>query len=983
MDGDEILFYIYMRAPALEMAANIWGAGKNAPAEFDPTNPDHNAHAYNNIYLDNTQIDGIGRPTHAYIHWDYVKVGIVPFQIKVRKEWNDDDNRDGKRSPSVTVNLIKDGVETGQSVILDESNGWESKFDHVLRYDYDTMLPDYDGLDDGHYIEYTFTEDDVPEYEMAYDKSGSDVIVTNLHIPEKINIPFTKTWEGDEDVMSEQRPSSIVVRLFANGVFTGQKMVVRPDEEGVWAGEFTDMFRYEHGQEIEYTVQEEYVDNYLATYDGTDITNAYYPYGDLSVEKVLENETAAAAEKEFTFTLLLKDSEGNDAVDKYNYTIINVNEPDIIVSDGTIGHGDIFTLKGGQKLIVTDIPSHFHYEVVEDKLPGFRIANKEHDTGEILTGIPSEAVFTNHYSSRGSAEIKAFKVLAGRDLMKNQFRFELLDEEDTLIRLVSNKVDGTVNFGSIRFTEADDGTERTYTVKERNTAKDGYTYDDTVYIVKVKVTDNGDGTMTSEIKYYPGDAQVFDETTEISMTSAYVFADRFEMTPEEWDALSEQEKEELVPKHQKPDYDPDDPASQLIQPVLVERNEALFHNEYHATGEITLRAWKQLIGRALADGEFTFDLLAEAEEEGQPSPVIQTKTNQADGSIVFDPIEFDETDIGKTYYYFVREKAGSDETINYDTSTFGYSVKVVDNGDGTLSFLQKNQSVAKEALEGDNKLLHIRVPYWGLDDGVGYGHDADYYLNAFNNKKFATYWPSDIMSAYESAAEADAATTGKPTGVYANPAISNDPPYAANLSGEMVYGSVRLSRWLEIPNIDGESVSILADGVREGLYPSITEALHYSIGGSSINWAYIEELDSQPASEWSHFSDYVPGKLYVVSNREHLNHNLVYIFIRYVDFYYLMPPGYKYEVTGETDEIPLFTNTLKEGSLSVTKLTKWNEGDEPDPNQVFHFKIRLVNPDGTPIDDQSMEYVPEQIENIGPVSETPSPEPTPSPDPEP
>ena len=75
---------------------------------------------------------------------------------------------------------------------------------------------------------------------------------------------------------------------------------------------------------------------------------------------------------------------------------------------------------------------------------------------------------------------------------------------------------------------------------------------------------------------------------------------------------------------------------------------------------------------------------------------------------------------------------------------------------------------------------------------------------------------------------------------------------------------------------------------------------------------------------------------------------------------------YKYEIDGE-GEIPVFTNTLKPGTLKIRKLTQWHEGDDPDQGQLFHFKIKLVNPDGTPFEDQTMEYQIREIENIGNV----------------
>ena len=384
---DAFSFYVYMRAPAKSACVtkdgkSLWGAGKDAPEnpeEVNPENADHNAHAYNNIFLDSTQVDAVGRETHAYIHWDYVKVGIIPFNLNVSKIWDDADDNDGLRGESVTVHLYADGEDTGETVVLGEDTDWAGVFPHVMRYDYDTMEPDYDGLDDGHYIFYSFVEDEINGYTMSYNRHDNDVEVVNKHVPETISIPFTKTWALDEDDL-DRRPASITVKLYADGVYTGQKMTVKPDEEGNWAGEFTNIRKYkDHGREVVYTVEEDGVEDYRVSYDGTNITNTFHPFGDLEVSKVLQNATAAAAENEFSFSLTLKDKDGNDLLDEYPYEILKPadeqpEEGDTVyekVSEGMIGNGGMFSLKGDWKLVVRDIPSHSTYQVTEDYKAGF------------------------------------------------------------------------------------------------------------------------------------------------------------------------------------------------------------------------------------------------------------------------------------------------------------------------------------------------------------------------------------------------------------------------------------------------------------------------------------------------------------------------------------------------------------------------------------------------------------------------------------
>ena len=104
-----------------------------------------------------------------------------------------------------------------------------------------------------------------------------------------------------------------------------------------------------------------------------------------------------------------------------------------------------------------------------------------------------------------------------------------------------------------------------------------------------------------------------------------------------------------------------------------------FTNAYHATGEFTISTRKELTGRALKDGEFSFELL---DSNGK---VIDTKANTANGTVAFGKISIDETSIGKTLKYTIREKNGSLGGVTYDTKEIPVSVKVTDNGDGTLT----------------------------------------------------------------------------------------------------------------------------------------------------------------------------------------------------------------------------------------------------------------------------------------------------------
>lgn len=84
---------------------------------------------------------------------------------------------------------------------------------------------------------------------------------------------------------------------------------------------------------------------------------------------------------------------------------------------------------------------------------------------------------------------------------------------------------------------------------------------------------------------------------------------------------------------------------------------------------------KQLEGRDLREGEFTFELV-----EG--NQVVDTATNAADGSVVFKAQQH-YTEPG-THVYTVREVQGDVAGVSYDANTYTVTVNVKDNGEGQL-----------------------------------------------------------------------------------------------------------------------------------------------------------------------------------------------------------------------------------------------------------------------------------------------------------
>lgn len=96
--------------------------------------------------------------------------------------------------------------------------------------------------------------------------------------------------------------------------------------------------------------------------------------------------------------------------------------------------------------------------------------------------------------------------------------------------------------------------------------------------------------------------------------------------------------------------------------------------DYSINTDLTIN--KELDGRELREGEFTFELVS---EDGK---VVSTATNSADGSVAFKAITYKTPG---TYNYVIREQKGSAGGVEYDSAEHTVVVVVTDNGDGTMT----------------------------------------------------------------------------------------------------------------------------------------------------------------------------------------------------------------------------------------------------------------------------------------------------------
>lgn len=169
---------------------------------------------------------------------------------------------------------------------------------------------------------------------------------------------------------------------------------------------------------------------------------------------------------------------------------------------------------------------------------------------------------------------------------------------------------------------------RWYTIREYAQGKDGVTYDANTYMVRVPLVDkDGTGTLTVDkdnIQFFAADGE----------------------TP-------------------------------------LDNNAVVFNNSYAAEGvDLTVTAQKQLTGRSMADGEFSFRLSCNDDPANE-----QTVTSDANGRIAF-ALHYDDKDgtgTQETHTYTVTEVRGDNDTITYDDTAYTFTVEVIDDGTGHLT----------------------------------------------------------------------------------------------------------------------------------------------------------------------------------------------------------------------------------------------------------------------------------------------------------
>ena len=321
---------------------------------------------------------------------------------------------------------------------------------------------------------------------------------------------------------------------------------------------------------------------------------------------------------------------------------------------------------------------------------------------------PESKTFNNTFTpNAANATIELDKALSGRDLVNGEFKFVLKDDQGNQVGSEATNQNGKITFPSIKFEK--EGTYN-YTVKEVKGENNTINYDESEKHVTINVTKDGNNLKAEVV--YP-DGKTFNNTFTPNATNASIELDKkldgrdlvdgefsFDLYEGSnklqtvtnkngkvaFDSISYKEVgehtytiKEVKGENNTINYDEsekqvtvkvtrdgDNLKTEVIYPESKTFNNKFTPNEAKATIELE----KQLAGRNLADGEFSFDLY-----EG--SNKLQTTTNK-NGKVTFDSISYKE--VGE-HTYTVKEVKGTDSTIAYDESEKHVTVKVTRDGD--------------------------------------------------------------------------------------------------------------------------------------------------------------------------------------------------------------------------------------------------------------------------------------------------------------
>lgn len=596
----------------------------------------------------------------------------------------------------------------------------------------------------------------------------------------------------------------------------------------------------------------------------------YTAVGGLQITKVLNGRDMEAGQ--FTFTVTPEDKDSADKLGlaegatEFTNTAKAAGEVDTI--DVLAGKNVIFTQADAGKTFIYTVaekegdnsaytydntPRTVTIEVKDNKNATLTVTTTVKKGSEVVdiqsvtTGGKDQkkatVAFENTYNANpttlggeGNVKINAKKSLTNRPMVAGEFTFNVKDKNQNPVTSGANSADGTITFAPVKY-DADKliADEKAgiakksvqegayvytydYTVVEAPTT-DGVTGDATTFAIQVIVTDKGDGTLELKVQYPEGtdslafknlygegaeaeitinghkQYEVASGDNEPDITGKYTFTitgskgapmpEKTEVTndaagnvtfgaitytmenvfgdtgskPEVAEAAegaaedeAEGDEKDLTEaksaKREKtftytvaesgsvPGVQNDGSSKTFTVKVTDNGNGTIavekswkenefpfsFTNTYSVTPadysiNTDLTITKELDGRELREGEFTFEMVGEGET------VLQEAVNAKDGSVTFGALTYEKPG---TYNYVIREQKGSAGGVEYDSAEHTVVVVVTDNGNGTMTAKAELKSRDGEDAKNAKNAIVFKNSYTAQPASVTLGASKAY-----------------------------------------------------------------------------------------------------------------------------------------------------------------------------------------------------------------------------------------------------------------
>lgn len=538
-------------------------------------------------------------------------------------------------------------VDFGGSKILD---GFES--DKINKGEYTFILKDSEGNKIAETSvngrgNYEFSHKDVAELNYTQDDLVYNAATGKYTTVKTYTVEEYEPETHDKKITYDKKVYTVTVTLDLN-IVTGELTVETSTDKGVAVTEmnFTN----------KYADEDEWSPSVTKVVEGKNYENGKYTYKLTQVDE--DGKEIAGG---YTETIKNSDVTTSFAKIKFNQSQLGTyfyKIEELATEDGTAVDSTIYIAK-----VVVDIDEATQELAITDTYTKV--------TGDETVGV-TEVVFTNKYSASVEIPLKGLKKLENRELKDKEFSFAIMDGDKVLVNdgteMIAYNVAGTVDedrvaqgkfvFPVMKFDQEvfknesgtyDNTKTLTYTVVEQSKSKDdckGITMSTERYSLVIELTSGIDG-ITYEVKI---------------------------------DKLGE---------------------SGGFLGLRDGKAKLEFTNVYEATGEWDPEGWKELVGRDLKDGEFSFMIREVDQNDKLVKDHEFTVTNKGnhikfssndvisksgDKFLQYDIKDLDPETGVRNYIYNISEvKQDGESGVTYDGTVYTITVKVKDNGDGTLN----------------------------------------------------------------------------------------------------------------------------------------------------------------------------------------------------------------------------------------------------------------------------------------------------------